>query len=583
MADSSLVLCQFLSPPTDLKNVTGYANVPVRYKEVPSGICELNPKIKSYAGYSEVDSDQYIFWWFFETRNGDPTTAPLTIWMNGGPGSSSMIGLFQENGPCFIDINGNPYNNPYSWSNASNMLYIDQPAQTGFSYSVPIPGYINNDDGSITELKTENCPKAQEGNCGTFPLPNVKDTANSTANAAPGFWKTLQGFMGALPQYSRHGIHITTESYGGHYAPVFSSYLEAQNAAKAGHEIHLESVLIGNGWYDPLIQYQAYYNYSVRGAPGNTYDFYPFNASVAQQMHANLYSPGACVDQIEKCYAQRTNAVCNLADNFCANNVESLIYLDRDFDDIRELDPDPFPPEFYVDYLNTPKVQQAVGAFVNYTESSYAVYVAFNSTGDDGRSAHTVADMQDLIAKDLNVVMYTGDADYNCNWRGGQAVSEEISPTAFSSSSSSPSCADTDADGKVGAGRAGYANVSTSDGAVRGQVKQFENFAFVRVYYSGHEVPFYQPLLALEMLERAINGRDVQTGTEEARKGGGYRTVGTAESVFYEGNGTVQRVVVPVGATYNTTTGAPNPYKGEAMERREAGTDRSWRRRWSWI
>jgi carboxypeptidase C (cathepsin A) len=35
-------------------------------------------------------------------------------------------------------------------------------------------------------------------------------------------WKTLQGFMGAFPQYSRNGFSFTTESYGGHYGPVFN-------------------------------------------------------------------------------------------------------------------------------------------------------------------------------------------------------------------------------------------------------------------------------------------------------------------------------------------------------------------------
>lgn len=113
---------QFVPAPTDLIDKEGYAGIHVRYKEVPAGICELDPNVKSYSGYADVAPDQHIFWWFFEARNQDPTDAPLTIWINGGPGSSSMIGLFQELGPCGVGPDLKPFDNPYSWSNASNMV-----------------------------------------------------------------------------------------------------------------------------------------------------------------------------------------------------------------------------------------------------------------------------------------------------------------------------------------------------------------------------------------------------------------------------------------------------------------------------
>lgn len=122
-------VAQFVPAPTDLISAVGYANFSVRYKEVPTGTCELDPNVKSFSGYVDTAENQHIFFWFFEARNVDPSEAPLTVWINGGPGSSSMIGLFQENGPCSVDIDGNVLNNPYSWSNASNMLYIDQPTQ----------------------------------------------------------------------------------------------------------------------------------------------------------------------------------------------------------------------------------------------------------------------------------------------------------------------------------------------------------------------------------------------------------------------------------------------------------------------
>lgn len=184
---------------------------------------KLDPNVKSYSGYADIAEGQHIFWWFFEARNQDPSDAPLTVWINGGPGSSSMIGLFQELGPCGVGPDGKPFNNPYSWTNASNMLFIDEPNQVGLSYSVPIPGYTD-DGGNIIQLPNATCPDYAEafGTCGTYSQPNHTLTVNATEAAAPGMWKTLQGFMGAFPQYSRKGFSFTTESYGGHYGPVFN-------------------------------------------------------------------------------------------------------------------------------------------------------------------------------------------------------------------------------------------------------------------------------------------------------------------------------------------------------------------------
>lgn len=209
-------IAQFVPAPTDLKTAQGYAGIQVRYKEVPVGICELDPNVKSYSGYADVAPHQHIFFWFFEARNEDPSKAPLSVWINGGPGSSSMIGLFQENGPCGVDAKGKVVNNPYSWSNASNMIFIDQPTQTGFSYSIPIPGYVDPNSGNVIELPDNTCPDyaAGLGTCGTYSYPNLTLTANATAAAAPNFWKTIQGFMGAFPQYSRESFNFATESYG---------------------------------------------------------------------------------------------------------------------------------------------------------------------------------------------------------------------------------------------------------------------------------------------------------------------------------------------------------------------------------
>lgn len=302
-------------------------------------------------------------------------------------------------------------------------------------------------------------------------------------------------------------------------------------------KINLESALIGNGWFDPLIQLQSYYNFTV--SPGNTYDLFPFNASIAAMMYNNLYGPGNCVGMTKDCNTRGIDEVCTAADIFCYYEVEALYdtYAGRNEYDIRELVPDPFPYPYFVEYLNTPAVQAAVGAYQNFSRSSSTVSNAFETTGDDDREANTIEDVRLLLGQNVTVVMFYGDADYNVNWIGGEAVAEEIDAAGFSS--------------------AGYANFTTSDNAVHGQVKQSGLYSFVRVYDSGHLVPFYQPLAALTLFERAINGLDIATGTQRVTSD--YLTVGTPKSTYREGNATIQFEVLPSNATYNTTLNGPNP------------------------
>ena len=324
--------------------------------------------------------------------------------------------------------------------------------------------------------------------------------------------------------------------------------------------INLRHVLIGNGWYDPLVQYEAYYNYTI--FPSNTYNFSPFNQSVRDQWYNNLYGPGNCYDQTIDCNTHGTDEICSAADNFCFQEVENLydIYLDRDEYDMRFLNPNPFPQSYYIDYLNTPKVQAAIGAYVNYSESSIAVGNAFASTGDDDREIGTVEAVARLLSQNVSVTMYFGDADYNCNWLGGQVVAGHVNAPGYSA--------------------AGFTNISTSDGVVHGQVRQAGKFAFARIYESGHLVPFFQPLAALELVDRTINGFDVATGKTLVTPA--YLTKGPGATTFREGNHTVQLKVTPEGSVYNSTSNLPQkgpdagtgstakPPKRQAYSMREA-------------
>lgn len=85
---------QLPASPKGVKTITTPNNATVRYKEPGSeGVCETTPGVKSYSGYVDLDESTHMFFWFFEARK-NPDKAPTTLWLNGGPGSDSLISLF---------------------------------------------------------------------------------------------------------------------------------------------------------------------------------------------------------------------------------------------------------------------------------------------------------------------------------------------------------------------------------------------------------------------------------------------------------------------------------------------------------
>ena len=213
-----------------------------------------------------------IFFWFFESRT-DPANAPLSLWMNGGPGSSSMIGLFQENGPCFV---GNDSNSTVlsqtSWNSVANMLYIDQPVQTGFSFDVATNAtrLINGsivppEDGKVMDMAADQRTALP----GTFSTVFSGDTVNTTDSAAKAIWHFAQTWFQEFPAYKPNdsNIHFWTESYGGHYGPAFAKHFEDQNDQIANrslndvgetYRLHFQTLGIINGCVDDETQQQSF-------------------------------------------------------------------------------------------------------------------------------------------------------------------------------------------------------------------------------------------------------------------------------------------------------------------------------------
>ncbi|KAL6241242.1 hypothetical protein RBB50_011921 [Rhinocladiella similis] len=522
--------------------------VSISFKE--PGICETTPGVKSYAGYVHlppgVVDDLGVFqnytintfFWFFESRK-DPANAPLSIWMNGGPGSSSMIGLLQENGPCNINYDSNSTTlNPYSWNNEVNMLYIDQPNQVGLSYDILVNGTQDLLDPSGDVIVDDFTTRVPEQNntflVGTFPSQLLNSSANGTTNSARSLWHMAQVWFQTFPEYKPNNdrVSIWTESYGGHYGPAFAAFFEEQNQKISNgswtdvgetYEIHLDTLGIINGCIDTLVQEPSY----PEMAFNNTYGIKAINQSIYDTAMKSFTSPGGVRELIETCRAlgaegdpenQGNNATVNDA---CAEANDAtwdlegpyVEYSGRNYYDIAAIDPDPFPPNYYIGYLNQPHVQAALGVPVNYTNpGGNAPYYAFQDTGDYPRGGY-LEDLSYLIDNGIKVALVYGDRDYACNWIGGEAVS-----LALNYSHTSDFAA------------AGYANISVNSSYVGGMVRQFGNFSFSRVFQAGHEVPAYQPETAYEIFRRALFNLDIATGKEDTAKNESFATTGLADT-----------------------------------------------------
>lgn len=532
-------LAQF---PGTSQNLTTLASpidpkITISYK-VPNGACTTAFETQEqYTGWVNVPGDYptNLFFWFVGAR--EPSSI-LTIWLNGGPGSSSMFGFFNGNGPCEVvdAIGTDKYKTvarEWGWDRASNMLFIDQPNQVGFSYDTPTNGSLDLLTNQIyvpPESRPNSKPAAMFLN-GTFSSQNVNRTANTTETAALAVYHMLQGFLGAFPRYNPPdngslGVNLFAESYGGKYGPVFASKWEEMNVARTNGtasnattiDIHLASLGIINGCVDDLVQAPYYPVMAVK----NPYGLVAINSIRAQAANASFYVTGGCQDLIQQCRSavetndtansgsvQVVNDICSEAYEFCTKNV-MLPYSDagRSVYDIAALLPDSFPPSRYLAYLNSDDFQNAIGASTNYTETSYTVATAFASTGDYERES-LVPKLASLLKAGVRVGLIYGDRDYICNWFGGEAIALNLASTVTATVSDPQSNPELD---YSSFSTAGYAPIIVNDSYIGGVVRQFGNLSFSRIYHAGHSVPAYQPETAFQVFARIIMGTSLSDG-----------------------------------------------------------------------
>lgn len=175
-------------------------------------------EFQQFSGYITIDDKQQraLFYYFVEAES-DPASKPLVLWLNGGPGCSSVgVGAFSEHGP-FRPSGDILVRNNYSWNKVANILYLDSPAGVGFSYSAKDTFYEK-----------------------------VTDEITASDNLV-----FLERWLNAFPEYKNRDFFITGESYAGHYVPQLAKLIVQ---SKKG--INLKGIAIGN----PLLEFNTDFN-----------------------------------------------------------------------------------------------------------------------------------------------------------------------------------------------------------------------------------------------------------------------------------------------------------------------------------
>ena len=166
--------------------------------------------------------------YMFIESEGDPSTDPVLLWTNGGPGASSFFGLFVELGPFMLDdasLTTAAYNatgvpslwyNEYGWTKLANLLIINSPPPVGYSYCDPAG------------------PSGKGNSCGSW-----NDTRTAVHN-----YEFLLEFYKAYPEFKANELYLAGESYAGKYVPMLAREIFTERET---NKLNFKGFAVGDG------------------------------------------------------------------------------------------------------------------------------------------------------------------------------------------------------------------------------------------------------------------------------------------------------------------------------------------------
>lgn len=340
------------------------------------------PNFDIYSGYLDIPNSngKSLHYVFVESQN-DPTTDPVILWLNGGPGCSSMDGLFYEHGP-FIFPDGNSTTlvvNPYSWNTNASVIYLESPAGVGFSIL-----------GNVANNYTTD-----------------QITAHDNLLALLQFFK---GFF----EYRTQPFYITGESYAGIYVPTLALQIVNYNSYTPYAPINLQGIAVGNGCTDwtvdttPAFMHMLW-SYGMMPVSWHTQvmdncdNMNDFSSEACQNVCNELQNtlvPGINIyDIYGSCYAGPT-------EEFESSNKGKLKFLYDKNPGLGEVPPCIGWTGIY-SYLRSSVVRQALNIKPEANQWDFCANLDYNSDFEHG-SYYTYPN---LINAGLNILIYSGDVD----------------------------------------------------------------------------------------------------------------------------------------------------------------------------
>jgi vitellogenic carboxypeptidase-like protein len=449
-------------------NILGTTTITLYPDPKTTDIITPDQKTISYAGYSRVGAkepktgeryDSYLFYWFFESRNAHlvkkekKKDIPLLIWLTGGPGASSLIGCFMENGPYLVssDDTVTIVKNPHSWNQECHMIYWDQPVGTGYSYSKPAGHYAHSEPELSRQL-----------------------------------YFAMQEFYHRHPEYRSCPLYVTGESQGGKYVPSVARKIVAMNQRKDIDRkkyplINLKGISVGDGWIYPDMQLQKQIQYAYSLGFIDTGQRKRIEG--VYQQFIKLWNSG------DYYKAFRLGNMISEIIVACAGNV--AIYDVRSFTGLSV--------DYIFSYFNSKIVKKALGLSPcrQWTFADNAGPVAASLAKDVYQDSTSLYEY--LLDNNIRILCYTGNFDMSCGFMGTEEILQKLKWSRRHDWGKLKRKVWVDSHVKT----LGYVKYLKKNNQY--QLMQ------VNVVGAGHQVPYYKPQVSRAMVYNWIFGREFST------------------------------------------------------------------------